>query len=118
MTSDFIASGGFERYLRRASTRNARRRAALIAALQEHFGDRVEVAGENAGVHLIVWLGGIAPARLEGLIARAAKAGVGVYSAAPYYREPPRRAGLLMGYAALGDAEIRAGVRRLASAMD
>ena len=45
---------------------------------------------------------------------RAARAGVGVYSVAPSYVEPPRRAGLLFGYAALTEAEIRAGIRRLA----
>jgi GntR family transcriptional regulator/MocR family aminotransferase len=39
---------------------------------------------------------------------------VGIYSVAPYYAEPPRRAGLLFGYAALTEGEIRAGVRRLA----
>ena len=32
----------------------------------------------------------------------------------PYYAEPPRCAGLLFGYAALTEGEIRAGVRRLA----
>jgi GntR family transcriptional regulator/MocR family aminotransferase len=110
-----IASGGYERYLRRASGRNARRRAALIAALREHFGERIEIAGQNAGVHLVVWLRELAAARLDGLIARAAKAGVGIYPVAPYYREPPSRAGLLMGYACMSEAEIRAGVRRLAS---
>jgi DNA-binding transcriptional MocR family regulator len=33
---------------------------------------------------------------------------------APSYAEPPPRAGLLFGYAALTEGEIRAGVRRLA----
>ena len=35
---------------------------------------------------------------------------VGTYSVAPYYAEPPRRAGLLFGSAALTEGEIRAGV--------
>jgi DNA-binding transcriptional MocR family regulator len=39
---------------------------------------------------------------------------VGIYSVAPYYAEPLRCAGLLFGYAALTEGEIRAGVRRLA----
>jgi DNA-binding transcriptional MocR family regulator len=33
---------------------------------------------------------------------------------APYFAEPLRRAGLLFGYAALTEGEIREGVRRLA----
>src|SRR4029453_2871841 len=37
--ADFIASGQFERYLRRAGGRNAARRRALIEAVREHFGE-------------------------------------------------------------------------------
>jgi DNA-binding transcriptional MocR family regulator len=36
---------------------------------------------------------------------------------APSYAEPPRRVGLLFGYAALTEGEIRAGVRRLADVL-
>jgi GntR family transcriptional regulator/MocR family aminotransferase len=112
--AELITSGRFERYLRRAGARNAGRRRALIAALGERLGRRVEVAGENTGVHLVVWLNDVPPREVDALIARAAKAGVGIYPVAPYYAEPPRRAGLLFGYAALTEGEIRAGVRRLA----
>jgi GntR family transcriptional regulator/MocR family aminotransferase len=113
--ADFIASGQFERYLRRAGLRNAARRRALIEALRTQLGDRVEIAGENTGVHLVVWLDGVRPQQLDGLIARAAEAGVGLYSVAPYYAQAPARAGLLFGYAALSEAEIRSGVRKLAA---
>jgi GntR family transcriptional regulator/MocR family aminotransferase len=112
--AELITSGQFERYLRRAGARNAGRRRALIAALREHFGGRAEIAGENTGVHLVVWLNDVPPRELGGLITRAARAGVGIYSVAPFYAQPPRRAGLLFGYAALSEGEIRAGVRRLA----
>jgi len=116
--TDLITSGQFERYLRRAGARNAARRRALIDALHRHFGDRVEVAGENTGVHLVVWLNDVAPRTLPDVVRRAAEAGVGVYSVAPSYAEPPRRAGLLFGYASLSEAEIRAGIRLLADAVD
>ena len=112
--ADFIASGQLERYLRRAGARTAARRRTLIEALRRHFGDRVEIAGENTGVHLVVWLEGLQPHDLPALVARAAAAGVGIYPVAPYYATPPRRAGLLFGYASLSEAEIRAGIRRLA----
>jgi GntR family transcriptional regulator/MocR family aminotransferase len=112
--ADFITSGQLERYLRRAGARNAARRRALIEALREHFGARVEVAGENTGVHLLVWLNDVKPGEVDAVVARAASAGVGVYSIAPYYARPPRRAGLLFGYASLSEADIRAGIRRLA----
>jgi DNA-binding transcriptional MocR family regulator len=38
--------------------------------------------------------------------------------AAPFYARPPARAELLLGYAALGEEEIREGVRRLRRALD
>jgi GntR family transcriptional regulator/MocR family aminotransferase len=112
--AELITSGQFERYLRRAGARNAGRRRALIAALRERLGPRVEIAGENTGVHLVVWLSDVAPRDLPALVARAARVGVGIYPVTPFYAEPPRRAGLLFGYAALTEGEIRAGVRRLA----
>jgi GntR family transcriptional regulator/MocR family aminotransferase len=111
--TDFITTGQFERYLRRAGHRNAARRRTLIGALRQHFGDRVEIAGENTGVHLVVWLNDVRPRDLPALLARARQAGVGLYSVAPFFTSPPRRAGLLFGYASLTEADIRAAVRRI-----
>jgi GntR family transcriptional regulator/MocR family aminotransferase len=113
--ADFIASGQFERYLRRAGARNAARRRALTESLRAHLGDRVEIAGENTGVHLLVWLNNVRIREVDALIARAAQAGVGLYSIRPYYARPPRRAGLLFGYASLTEADIAAGIRRFAA---
>jgi GntR family transcriptional regulator/MocR family aminotransferase len=115
--ADFITTGQFERYLRRARTRNLSRRRTLIEALQKHFGGTCEIAGENAGVHLLVWLNNAKPRDVGAIIARAARVGVGVYPIAPYYTRAPRRAGLLFGYASLSEAEIRAGIRRLADVL-
>jgi GntR family transcriptional regulator / MocR family aminotransferase len=115
---DFITGGHFERYLRRSCTRNAARRSALIGALRQHLGSRIEIAGENAGVHLVVWLNEIAPHELKAVIARAASAGVGLYPVNPCYSHPQRRAGLLLGYAALTEAEIRTGIRRFAGVLE
>ena len=115
--ADFITTGQFERYLRRAGNRNAAKRRALIGALRQHFGDRVEIAGENTGVHLVVWLNDVRPRDLAAVIARARAAGAGLYSVAPFYTSPPPRAGLLFGYASLTEAEIRAGIRRMTEVM-
>jgi GntR family transcriptional regulator/MocR family aminotransferase len=78
----------------------------------------VEVSGANAGVHLLVWLQDVAPQQLSACIDCAAQAGVGLYPVTPYYLLPPPRAGLLLGYAALTDEDIRAGVQRLAAVLD
>jgi GntR family transcriptional regulator/MocR family aminotransferase len=116
--TDLITSGQFERYLRRAGKRNAARRRTLIGALRQHFGDRVEIAGENTGVHLVVWLRDVRPRDLADVITRARDAGVGLYSVAPFHTKPPARAGLLFGYASLSEADIRAAIRRVADIIE
>jgi GntR family transcriptional regulator/MocR family aminotransferase len=113
--AELVAAGHFERHLRRARTRNASRREALLAALQAELGERVEIMGANAGVHLLVWLRDVPPRGLGRLIRAAAEVGVGLYPVAPYYMEPPRRAGVILGYASLTEKEIRTGIARLAS---
>ena len=53
---DFIHEGHFERHLHRMRTRNASRRAAMLEAIERNLGDRVQVSGVNAGLHLMLWL--------------------------------------------------------------
>jgi DNA-binding transcriptional MocR family regulator len=48
---------------------------------------------------------------------RAEKAGVGLYTADPFYAKPPDRTAILFGYAALRERDIREGIRRLAAAL-
>jgi GntR family transcriptional regulator/MocR family aminotransferase len=115
--ADFIREGHFERHIRRSRTRNAARRATLLEAIAEHLGELVEVAGANAGLHVLLWLRGIRAARVGALIKRAAAKGVGVYSIAPFYVDPPDRAGLLLGYASLTAEEIQEGIARLAEVL-
>jgi GntR family transcriptional regulator/MocR family aminotransferase len=116
--TDFICEGHFERHLRRSRTRNATRREALLNALAASLGRRVEVSGANAGMHLLVWLRDVAPAEVETLIVRAARAEVGLYSITPYYLTPPQQAGLLLGYTAMTPAAIRAGIQRIATLLE
>jgi len=114
VVAEFIDAGHFDRHLRRARAQAERRQRALIDALEEHFGDRVEVSGSSAGLHKLVWFDDIPSSRLDGLIERAAETGVGVYSVAPYFIRPPRRSGLMMGYASMPERDIRAGIELLA----
>ena len=59
-----------------------------------HFGSRVEIAGENTGVHLVVWFNDAAPAGARRASSRARRrAGVSVYSIAPPTTRPPAARG-------------------------
>jgi GntR family transcriptional regulator / MocR family aminotransferase len=111
--ADFIAEGHFERHLRRTRRRNAGRRQALLEAVRDHLGDRAEVVGANAGVHVVVWLRDFDVSRLDELKRRAAERSVGIYPVTPYYMRAPRRAGLLFGYASLAERDIREGIALL-----
>ena len=115
--ADFIANGAFERHIRRSRAWNGERRAALLRALAEHFGDRVTVAGANAGLHVVAWFRGIAARRGRELVQHAAALGVGVYPVTPYYDAPPPTLGLLLGYGALPVRSIATGIARLADAV-
>jgi GntR family transcriptional regulator / MocR family aminotransferase len=113
--AEFISSGTYERYLRRIRRRNAARRRALLAAIQEHLGDHVEVTGDGAGAHVVLW-----PRHAqseEAIISRAASRGVGVYGISLYYLKRPARGGVLLGYSRLKEREIHEGIRRLAEAL-
>jgi GntR family transcriptional regulator/MocR family aminotransferase len=111
--ADFITEGHFEQHLRRSRARNASRRAALLEALQDAFGDRIEICGANAGVHVVVWFRDYRSSQLPAILTRAVAERLGIYSVAPFYMRQPRRAGMLFGYASLSEREIRAGVKLL-----
>jgi GntR family transcriptional regulator/MocR family aminotransferase len=111
--AEFIASGMYDRYLRRVRRRNTLRRDALLEAVHEYLGDRVEVTGQSAGAHVVLWL----RRRMseEAVIADAALRGVGVYPISPYFLRPPSHTGILLGYSRLREADIREGIRRLSA---
>ncbi len=115
--ADFIASGAFERHIRRSRAWNGERRVTLLRALAQHFGDAVTVTGANAGLHVVAWLRGLPPRAGRALVAHAAALGVGVYPVTPYYETPPPTLGLLLGYGALPVRSIATGIARLAEAV-
>jgi len=115
--AEFVASGAFERHLRRSRGRHAARRRALLEATDEHLGDAVRIGGANAGLHVVLWIRGAPPQRVAEVRRRAAGVGVGVYSVHPFYRSPAPGAGLLLGFGALTEDEIREGIRRLANVL-
>ncbi len=113
--AEFIASGLYERHLRRLRRKNTKRREALLDAIHGCLGERVEVTGDGAGAHVVLW-----PAlrRPEAeLVQQAASQGVGVYGISGYYLSRPSRPGLLLGYSRMSEHQIREGIRRLAQVL-
>lgn len=115
-----IASGAYERHIRRSRRNNGRRRAALLDALTAELGDQVTISGADAGLHVVVWFDRLQRAAEGELIARARAAGIGLYPISPLYGTDapghrPDRAGIVMGYASLDAARIGQGVAALAA---
>ncbi len=118
--TDFINEGHLERHLRRMRTLYDKRRQALVRSLETHFGDRVTILGDNAGMHLMIRLRGKLDD--EEVTRRARLAGVGLVSAHYYYLDNSRpnnnntgnMGEFLLGYAGLSERRIQEGARRLA----
>lgn len=113
--AEFIATGMYERHLRRMRRRNASRRQALLEAIDTYLGGRVEVSGDGAGAHIVLWL-----ERRQSekeVVSRAAAKNVGVYGIACYFLSHPQPPGLLLGYSRLNEREIREGIRHLREAL-
>lgn len=116
-----LEDGTYDRHVRRIRRHQHARQAALVAALSDHLGERVEVQGAASGLHVVAWFPEL-PAEAEpALIQAARQEGVRVYPISPFFlpttATPPRLAGLVMGYALLDQDQIEDGVRRLRSAL-
>jgi len=110
--AEFISSGTYERYLRRVRRRNTARRQALLDAIRTYLGDRVEVTGDGAGAHVVLWPK--KPVSDSYVTSQAALRGVAVYEVSPYFFPPKSRTGILLGYSRLNEKQITEGIRRLA----
>ena len=115
--ASFIAEGHFERHLRRMRKRNAARREALLEALAENFGERVEIQGQKAGLHLLAWLRRPPARGIEAALARVRRAGIRVHPVSPCYLGTPPGEGLLLGFASMDEKRIALGIRLLAQTL-
>lgn len=118
--ADLMASGAYERHVRSIRRKNAERRAVLLQALANNLGSSVTVAGADTGLHVVLWIDGVAADREPAILAAARAAGVGLYPVSPLYDPAERRpetAGFILGYAGLDADALRQGVAVLATVL-
>ncbi len=112
----FMRSGAFERHIRRMRRLYRSRRDALVEALDDAFGDRVQVGERHGGLNVLVRLDLSVSADAAAL--RAAQAGIALRPVSSYYEHPPVHATFLMGFAAVPEDTIAAGIRLLAQVLE
>ena len=113
----YLASGAFERHLRRTVQATGLRRASLLQGLARHGHGMFEVDDAGAGMHVVAWMRGTSHAQCGAFIELASARGLGLHPIAPHYSRRPKAAGLLLGYAALAPAEIDAAMQLLGRCM-
>jgi GntR family transcriptional regulator/MocR family aminotransferase len=112
----YLASGDFERHLRRARTCYSESRAALLESIhRELLPFEPELHDSRAGLHLLVRFPGLSGDRPFDWVAAGRSLGLGLYPVAPcHLARPPEALAFVMGFARLTPAAIRAGVGALA----
>ncbi|MBR1187437.1 PLP-dependent aminotransferase family protein [Bradyrhizobium sp. AUGA SZCCT0160] len=120
-----LESGAYDSHVRRVRRRSAERQQALLNALRRRFGDRIQIDGTDAGLHVVVWFRDLAQDFEAALIEATRSKGVGVYPVSALFdrrrqgrRSRPEVVGLVMGFAALEVRQIERGCTLLAQAVD
>jgi len=114
--ADFIREGHFARHIRRMRMLYMERRKALVRAIRLQIGDKVEVVGDEAGMHLVMML----PSGVSDVVVskRAAQRGVSAMPLSTCYLRPPGRGGLILGYGGANPRQIQEGVSKLGMSIE
>ena len=115
--ADFIEQGLLARHLRRCRRAAGARRQALLQAWGRAFGERWPLQAPASGLNVYLPLSG--PAEEADLLGRAREAGLvlgGTQELLQLCRQPGARAGLVVGFGASTEAQLRAAVGKLAQA--
>lgn len=115
--ADFMVDGHFARYLRHLRPRYQARRDALVEALQNEFGDWLDVVVPQAGLNLAAWF----PAGVPGEAVDECITNHGLFlPRLSQFSLNPRaleRDGWLFGFASTPPEMLRSAVHRLAKAV-
>jgi GntR family transcriptional regulator/MocR family aminotransferase len=112
--ADFLLRGELDRHLRRMRVRYRAKRDTLLAALADELPDAT-VRGIAAGLHATVELPGGYDQRA--IHDAAAERRIAIETMLDYRPDPDGPATLMLGYGAVPEPAIRAGVRELAQAV-
>ncbi len=113
--AEFIASGAYDRHVRRSRLVYRRRRDRLVAALGRR-APRVRISGIAAGLHALLELPG--DLREEDVVANAAERGLSLQGLGEYaHGEHTHGPALVVGYAKPPEHAFTAAIARLAAVL-
>lgn len=114
--AEFIAEKHFARHIRRMRGIYEERQHILVAEARRNLAGILEVAPAEAGMHLIGWL----PKGVDDRVVakRAAEANMRIAPLSTYCLKQNLRGGLLLGYTAFNERQIKQGVKRLARVLN
>jgi GntR family transcriptional regulator/MocR family aminotransferase len=110
--ASFMAEGEFTRHIRRMRGLYTERRDCLLTYAAQYLADILRFERRQSGLHLVGWLPEDADERE--LATLADQHGVTVYPLSEFWIGPTERRGLLFGFAAFSEDEIKEGVQKLA----
>lgn len=109
--AEFISEGHFARHVRRMRTLYEERQQILVEEVRRNLNGLLEMKADNAGMHLVGWL----PDNFDDREAaqKAAQVNIRLSPVSDHSSNKYPRSGLVFGYAAFDEKQIRSGVAKL-----
>ena len=102
----FMEQGHWERHIRRMRTIYKDKHDTLLRSIELHFGNRAEVIGQGAGLHVVLQLSGKAPGEAV-IIERARQQGIRLLPLSDFYAlGQPAVTTLMLGFGGMHSSEI------------
>ncbi|MBA4182903.1 MAG: PLP-dependent aminotransferase family protein [Acidobacteria bacterium] len=111
----FITEGHLARHIRRMRRLYEERQEILISEAKKHLKGKLEVKKSVSGMHLIGWLND--DVKDYSVAKKAAEFGVKVAAVSSHSFTKQERGGLILGYTAFNEEQIKKGVKQLAKAI-
>ncbi|MGG3466905.1 PLP-dependent aminotransferase family protein [Neobacillus pocheonensis] len=114
----FMKDGHWQSHLNKMRTLYRKKHAILMSSIKKDFGDKVNVIGENSGLHIVLELKN--NMQENELINSALKVGVKVYPLSMYYHNSQECMGskVILGFGGLSESQIEKGIRLLKQAWE
>ncbi len=108
----FMRKGYFEKHVRRMKITYQKKQQILVQAIKEQLGDKVEIVGQQGGLHILLKLKNT---NADTLIERAMKVGVKVYSPKKHWLNPDEVSYIILGFGGVNSKDIVEGITKLKS---